>query len=358
MYSLFAWLWAMSLIWHYMRPYHLYPVGWADLPVIIGSILVLVRPHNCYFLLATAVSMVVVYLTTLPLPSNHWMMAFLVNTALCSSFFWLAGRRKSLSVNADDWLTEFRPLVCALVILLYLLASLHKLNAGYFFSDHSFALRLYRDILNGLHVSEIAHLLPQDEGFLAVLPHISVVVELAIPVLLIFRRTRAIAILIGFSFHSFLSLKEYPPGTDFPTLLGAAYVLFLPNASFDIINVSIFGRMRSSRFYSPFKRLVVPTILLAVIFLPYTFSYVETSSVDWFTFSNLKSAHWAVYVISYFAVLGALIYKLRATADHHLRGGAICANSTCGHSLASLLRRLVTLSRTAYRRQLYDVQQC
>lgn len=311
-YSLFAWLWAMGIIWHYLRPGHWHLVGWADLFVVIAAILVLIRPQSLHYLLATAAAGMMAFLLALPSPSNHWTMQFLFNAAMCLSFASLAFRRKSLNFDTRDWFDSFRPALCLLILMLYLFASMHKLNSGYF-SDHSYALRLYHDIAFGEHMSAFAHLFPTDAALLAILPHLSILIEMTIPLLLFFRRSRLVGILIGIAFHVFLSLKEYPPGTDFPTLLGAAYILFLPPSSIEFIRASILGPIRGSRFYHFFKGTVAPAILLAAIFVPLLYSLPSISSVDWFSFENLKSTHWAAYVTTYVATLVFLIYKLRST---------------------------------------------
>ena len=216
----------MSMLWHYLRPGNSYPVGWVDIPVALAAIFVLVRPKNNYFLLAMAVAQIFVFLNSSPSSSNHWTMQFFVNVTLCASFICLAIRRRSVEISEDNWLEVLRPTVCLLVILLYLFASLHKLNSGYF-SDYSFATRFYFDIVEGMRMRAggFAALFPTDDSFLRILPYFSIVSELAIPILLFIRRGRLVAILIGVLFHLFLSLKEYPPGTDFPMLLGAAYIL-------------------------------------------------------------------------------------------------------------------------------------
>ena len=309
MFSLFAWLWAMSMIWHYLRPDHGYHVTWADLLVVLAAILVLLRPHNYFFLLATALANVAAFLLALPTASNHWTLQFFVNVTLVASFILAARDQQSLVFDSAAWLRIFRPVVCLLIIFLYLFASLHKFNAGYF-SDHSFALRFYRDIVFGEHMVAYAHFFPTQDSFLAILPHLSLLTELVIPILLFIRRTRLAAILVGILFHTLLSLKEYPPGTDFPTLLGAAYVLFLPLSSFDYFNGTILRRMRCSSYFPLFKRLIAPTVLLALIFVPPLYSLPRITTVDWFTFANLKSVHWALYATTYFVLILFLIYKI------------------------------------------------
>ncbi len=312
LFSLFAWLWAMSVIWHYLRPGHDYAVGWMDLAVVLCAILVLIRPRNCHFFLATAVAQVLVFLLGLPSSSasNHWSAHFLVSLALCLSFGLQAARGRSLGIRSDDWLRLFRPVVCLLVITIYLFAALHKLNSRYF-SAHGSAPQMYLEIVGGDHLSAIAPLLPADAAFLALLPALSALIELTIPLLLLFRRTRLLAILIGMAFHVILSQRAYPYITDFPILLGAAYALFLPEAGIDRINTSLLAPWRRSRYHASSKSLIAPALLLAVIFAPAVFALPAQSSINWFTFANLKAAHWTLYAAAYVAILVFLIVKLR-----------------------------------------------
>ena len=310
---MFAWLWAMSLIWHYLDPDYGMTAGWTDLPVVLAAILVLVRPQNCYFLLTVAAAVMFDFLVTSPVSKNHWTTHFFIAATLCASFGMLALRRRSVDIASRDWLDAFRPVVCALILLLYLFASLHKLNSGFFAAGGS-AEEIYFMILSGKHLSAFAHLFPTGDAFLAILPPLSVSIELLIPVLLYFRHTRLAAILIGILFHALLSLRVYPPDTDYPILLGAAYILFLPDCSMKIINASILDRLRRNRHYQPIMGIAVPAFLLAVIFVPLLYSVPDRVGVFWFKFANLKSAHWAAYIIIYVALLVFLLYKLRSKA--------------------------------------------
>lgn len=313
----------MGLIGHYMEPGHNYPVGWADLPVVLAAILVLIRPRNPYFLLSASAANIVVFLMSSPTGSNHWTMQFFINVMLWASYFMLAFTRRSWRINPDDWLDIFRPAVCIYVLLLYLFASLHKLNSGFLFSEHSAALRIYHNIAYGWYseyMGVVAHLIPTDEAFLAIVPHLSIFIELAIPALLFFKPTRLVAIFVGMSFHGLLSIRGYAPQIDFPIVLGATYLLFMPNGGIDIINASVLRRLREYRFYEPFKSIIVPAILLAVIFVPLLYSLPAQPYNYWFTFANLKLYFWATYAAVYIAMAGFLILRLgRAQFDHSLQ---------------------------------------
>ena len=241
-------------------------------------------------------------------------MQFLVNATLCASFIMLAVQRRSPDIASRDWLDAFRPTVCMLVVALYLFASLHKLNSAYF-SEDGVTQSMYRAIVGGLQVSAFAHLFPTDEAFLALLPPLSILFELGIPILLILRPTRLLGIFIGMAFHAFLSLRAYPYVTDFPVVLGAAYILFLPDRSIDLIKASVLDPLRSNRYFQRFMDIIAPTVLLAIIFAPTAlYEMPRRVSVFWFRFANLKSAHWFIYVAIYIALLIFLIAKLRSTA--------------------------------------------
>ena len=309
-YSLFAFLWAMSMVWHYLRAGNIHPVGIRDLFIVVPAILVMIRPHNTRFLATMALAHFVVFLSVQPSSSNHWMMQFFVNTTLFSSYGYLVLRRRTFDIEADDWLELFRPTVCLLVVLLYCFAAFHKLNSGYF-SQHSYALTLYEDIALGVQMRSLSPLFPMDESFLAILPHLSLLTELLIPLLLFFKPSRVLGILLGFCFHLLLSFKEFPHGTDFPTLLGAAYVLFLPSPAIGLIEHSILQRIRTSRQYEWFKQVIIPAILLGLIFVPYVYSLNRRNEVSAFSFENMKSHHWAIYVLCYLGVVLLLLYRLR-----------------------------------------------
>ncbi len=313
LYSLFAWVWALGLIWHYLRPNNPYHVGWPDLFVVVCAILVLIRPRNCYFLLATAIAFILAYLLGLvpSTESNHWTLHFLVSLTLVASFVLIALKRWSLEIDSREWLDLFRPIICLLVVLLYLFATLHKLNSRYM-SDVGAASQMYRAIVYSEHMAAIAPLFPTDEAFIAILPPLSILLELAIPLMLLFRRSRLAAILIGVLFHSVISLRSYPPALDAIVFVGAVYIPFLPEASIDIINATVLDRLRSSRLYALFKSVILPTIILAVIFVPAVYSLPKLPSLDWFSFANLLSAFWAVYVAAYISLLALIIYKIRA----------------------------------------------
>ena len=155
----------MGILWHYMRQNHGYQIGWADLAVFIAAILVLIRPQKPHFLLASAVVTMAVYLLGMPQGSNHWTMQFLVNATLCGSFVMLAFQRRTWHIDSREWLDAFRPVVCLLVVLLYLFASLHKLNSAYF-SEDGFARSLYLSIAGNPQLLAFTNLLPTDEAFL------------------------------------------------------------------------------------------------------------------------------------------------------------------------------------------------
>ena len=166
-------------------------------------------------------------------------MHFFVSLTLSGAHHFGA-KQKSANIDVDAWLCVFRPAVCLLVVTLYLFASLHKLNSTYI-SEQGFAPTIYRSIISNEQLLAFSQLFPTDAAFIAILPLLSVLIELAIPILLLFRRTRLIAILIGMSFHIILSLRSYPFVTDFPIFLGAAFVLSCPRPAVDLINVSISG---------------------------------------------------------------------------------------------------------------------
>lgn len=306
----------MGLIWHYLRPDNPYHVGWPDLFVVLCAILVLIRPQNCYFLLATASAQIFAYLLGLApsTSSNHWTLQFFFSITLFASFMITALHRRSLEIDSREWLSVFRPIICLLVVMMYLFASLHRLNSRYL-SEFGAAPQMYRAIVNSERLAAFAHLFPTDDALIAILPQLSILIELVIPALLLLRRSRLAAVLIGVLFHSALSLRMYPPTMDLIVFVAAAYVLFLPDASINVIRATVLDRLRSSRFYEILKGVILPAVLLAVIFVPALYSLPKLPSIQWFSLANILAALWAAHAVTYISLLVLLIRRLRA-ADY------------------------------------------
>ncbi|GEM_PF-6817329 len=313
-YSVFAFLWAMSMVWHYTRNPNLYNLDEPHLLVILSGFVVMLRPHRVWGLLVLSFSHILIILITPPFNSNHYTYQLFVNVALFSSYIYLIIKERRLVITSKEWFTVFRPVVALTLIFLYLFAVLHKLNAG-FFSEASWAIRLYDKMLNAQHLGVLLEFLPRDQTFINIIPHLTLIIELLIPAGFLFKRTRIITIIFGFLFHVTLSIREFAPGTDFPTVVGAVYVLFYYNTSKDILDRPI-NKILNSQLFSIMYKFVLPFLLLCIIFIPsiveaLRLSHHTENTLESFTDADVKAVHWSIYIIIYVTIAVFVLFKTR-----------------------------------------------
>ncbi len=157
----------------------------------------------------------------MPAVPNHILFTSIVNLTLLTALLVHAvrGRRRSVERSLDELAA---PPIRAGVIVLYGFAVLHKLNADYFDPAVSCGPQLFREMADHLP------LLPT--GTWVEWPGIigSLVAEAAIGLLLIFRRTRALAIAIGLLFHGLLVFHLNLYVASFTALVFSLFALCLP----------------------------------------------------------------------------------------------------------------------------------
>ena len=130
-----------------------------------------------------------------------------------------AGRLASLAFE------QARPLVIAEVVVMYLYTVLHKLNHDFFNPAVSCAVSMHH---------ELAAVVPGvPDGEWTWWPTIlgTLLIELAIPLLFVSRRTRSLGLVVGLVFHHFLALHPHGGIYSFSGLLFALYALLLPDAA-------------------------------------------------------------------------------------------------------------------------------
>ncbi len=157
----------------------------------------------------------------MPAVPNHILFTSIVNLTLLTALLVhaVSGRRGSMERSLDELAA---PPIRVGVIILYGFAVLHKLNADYFDPAVSCGPQLFREMADHLP------LLPT--GTWVAWPGIigSLVAEAAIGLMLIFRRTRALAIAIGLLFHGLLVFHLNLYVASFTALVFSLFALFLP----------------------------------------------------------------------------------------------------------------------------------
>ncbi|TVP59717.1 MAG: hypothetical protein EA351_01315 [Gemmatimonadales bacterium] len=220
----FAFLWASA---HILHAWH---KGGADLgapltdpfllSILIAGAAVLLRPSSPHRLAILASTQLVVFGAQLPFVANHWTIAAFVNLGIVISYGLLRARGPSA---VSDLVAHISPYARAVLVIAYAAASVAKLNTSFLDPIHSCAIALLEPI--GLWLGfEPPASNPARYGIIG----ITTLVELAIPALLVFGRTRLLGITLAATFHLALASTPVVLVIDFTFVIISLLVLFAP----------------------------------------------------------------------------------------------------------------------------------
>lgn len=223
---LFVALWCVAHLGHLLRK------GIANDPfvylLLIATLVLLQRPLATGRLVVFALLQIVYLAMLMPATDNHlFIMGFVNLTVLC-------GMVPALLRRIRD--PRYRPIlhpvaeaaapIRVALLLAYGAAALAKLNAGFFDTDVSCAVSMYRGALTAVGIH--GPILP--DGLLWTMPVFVAGAELLIPLLLFSRRLRGPGICVVVAFHLLISFSPTATALDFTIMLFALMVLFLSPA--------------------------------------------------------------------------------------------------------------------------------
>jgi len=192
------------------------------LVIVIAAVSLLLRPASLIRLAVLAASVVAFVWVESP-GANHIVFdGFLNLTILIVIGRWFLKAKKEGRLDRHGVFAEFSALLRLQLVILYFFAVFHKLNTDYFNPDVSCAVYLLEMI------KERFSFIPVTYGTRLFSIWGTLVIEAAIPLLLIQRRTRNYGIILGLVFHFFLSLPQHQGLYSFSAMLFALYFLFLP----------------------------------------------------------------------------------------------------------------------------------
>ncbi|HEY0772153.1 MAG TPA: hypothetical protein VGD31_17650, partial [Sphingobacteriaceae bacterium] len=290
-FRLFSMLWAIASLFH-MAHSSVFDSAFNFALLTLASLYVIFRPSMGGFLAMIALQLFDAFYR-MPYTTNHWIFTAFVNLSIFHCLIYLVIRERSFQINAGLLLKTFAPVVKIELIILYFFAVFHKLNAG-FFADGSCAT----DLLRAQHLDQFIALGP---GFYKLNAYLTLVIETLIPLLLCFRRTRSIGILVGLFFHCVLSYSSYNAFYDFSSMVFAVYFLFTsPDLSVSISDNLMRIKTGLLRVLSPRKFSFMRLILLASgLVVGLGVVYILTKKL-----ADFKSVHlyffWTVYSLLYF----------------------------------------------------------
>jgi hypothetical protein len=153
----------------------------------------------------------------LPDVFNHWFIAGLSSLAFVVIAVTVLLRKQRLEPEA--LFPSFASVARFNLICLYCISAFHKLNSDYFSLDVSCGVATYGQLREALPF------LPASGAAFLVATYLGVIMELALPTLLIMRRLRRLGVVLGLFFHLCLGIMGY---SRFSMISFALLILFLP----------------------------------------------------------------------------------------------------------------------------------
>lgn len=206
-------LWALALIIH-ASSFAIHIAHPMSIAVVIVAVLTLWRSKSVPMLFALSVVQVMEFFMRSPLISNHTLVTSLFNLHIVIVI--IISLIRSRGINRQALYKQIAVGGRILIIVLFAWAVFHKLNTDFFNPAVSCSVVLYQQ------VAEMYHL-PQATFLARPIIWMTLAIELGIPVLLLFRRTRNWGILLGLGLHLFLGMYQF---YDFGAMLYTLYFLF------------------------------------------------------------------------------------------------------------------------------------
>ena len=276
---IFSRLWGVALVAHvvgnWAQPDIPKPVGWANLAVGLVGVLLALRPGR-RLLLAASVLVVTSVILEMPVTGNHWLLAALVSVAIL--------------VTGGQPSTLF-PAARMILLIFYAFAAFAKLNTGFFDPTVSCAVFYSNQWLEGFGLGPLT---ADSAGAVAAVWG-SVLIEFSVPLMLIWRRTRTLGVMVGSLFHGLISLDLNQHFYDFTAVLLPLFLLFAPSRMFDRIKALWIIPVRARRWAAR-GFLVIGGAMVIAACLPLT----STTSA---LVTAIPFVIWIPFVISWLAVL-------------------------------------------------------
>lgn len=191
-------------------------VNWAGVSTVMGwlafafSIATLLYPGKLKLFLMLIVAATLHYISDWPFVSNHLILDTLVSLAILGAAITvLKGRLFSAAYASpserDEIVSKFSPVAIALFMLMYYFIVISKMNESFFDSQVSCMHGMYSSFLMKENMlSEIGSIF--SSGFLF---WVFIALEWLLPIMLMVRKTRLLAIYIGVPFHVLLGIMGH-----------------------------------------------------------------------------------------------------------------------------------------------------
>lgn len=218
LFGAFGLLLALALILHQIW-WDGFEVGSPHFLVILAALWTALRPTSVVRFLTMIATEVVAVALDMPDVGSHTLLVLVSGVCVLAYVAWTSLRTRRLP-DAGNLFEQMAPFFAVQLLVVYAMAAVAKMNTGFFDPGISCAA-----VMSGrLPLSHLSFL----DGSWRVVASIwvTVLIEVALPVLLAVRRSRLLGLVLGGVFHAVLGLAGNVP---FSALALALYVAFLPS---------------------------------------------------------------------------------------------------------------------------------
>ena len=217
------------------------------------AIVVLARPRQLPPLMAMAALGPVTAWFEAPILGSHWVVVALVDLALLLAY--VQARTPAALERA------FVPVARWVLIGFYSFAAFAKLNHAFFTPEVSCGTYYLDELARSFHLGIDSQ---SGAAWANLVPFSVAGIELAVPLLLLVRRTRNVGVVVALAFHGLIALDQIHLFADFSSVLDALFVLFLP-AAFAPDVVALYRRQSDVvRERVRAAAVVAPAVVLAI----------------------------------------------------------------------------------------------
>lgn len=203
--------------------------------VVLAAFVVLARPSSVFRFVLLATAVVVSVAADLPVVGTHRLLELVVVATVLIHLVVVTLRARHLPTPAAAF-AGIAPFLRVSLIVVYAASALAKLNATFLDPVVSCAVPSARGLLGFLGVPGVDSSVLDDPRLAWSAIGGTLLVEATLPVLLAWRRTRLIGVVVGLGFHAVLALAGNVP---FSALVMALYVAYLPPDTADRLRGSI-----------------------------------------------------------------------------------------------------------------------
>jgi len=229
-YTVFTVMWVLAVFFHMIHRSDLVSGIFPVLTILAGCY-ALLNPAKEIRLVLFSLFHACVYLINAPNTGNHAFFAFYVDLTIIILFCLNFRNAYSKGTRNFDYL---KPILISFTVILYFAAVFHKLNWNYLQPESCGGTMLLNLVLNYKIASPYFTMLSTDTItiFRYINIYSSLILEMLIPILLLWRRFAWIGCLLGILLHGALGFVYF---WHFTPMLYALYILFLPDSFIDKI---------------------------------------------------------------------------------------------------------------------------